>query len=100
MFNLSRSALAVVALTTDPECLFDATVDRLHQPYRAPSMPHSAELVAMLREHGYAAMVSGAGPSVLILGALPVTDDVVALAHDIGFATWPVEVAKGVEISW
>ena len=100
VFNLSRSALTVVALTTAPECLVDATVDRLHQPYRAPSMPQTAELVAALRKRGYAAMVSGAGPSVLILGALPVTDDVVALAHGIGFATWPVDVAQGVEISW
>ena len=100
VFNLSRSALTVVALTTAPECLVDATVDRLHQPYRAPSMPQSAELVAALRQRGYAAMVSGAGPSVLILGALPVTDEVVALAQGIGFATWPVDVAQGVEIAW
>ena len=100
VFNLSRSALAVVALTTAPECLIDATVDRLHQPYRAPPMPQSAELVVALRERGYAAMVSGAGPSVLVLSTDAVTDEVDALAHGIGFATWPVEIAEGVEISW
>ena len=66
-FNAARSALLVHALTTDPTRLFEATEDRLHQPYRAPTMPDSAALVARLRADGVPAVVSGAGPSVLAL---------------------------------
>ncbi len=44
-----------------------ATEDSLHQPYRASAMPRSAALLARLREAGIAAVISGAGPSVLAL---------------------------------
>jgi homoserine kinase len=47
--------------------LLAATEDRLHQPYRAAGMPATAALVAELRASGVAAVVSGAGPSVLAL---------------------------------
>lgn len=66
-FNASRAALLVHALTTDPSLLLAATEDRLHQEYRAPAMPATAALVEKLREAGLAAMVSGAGPTVLAL---------------------------------
>lgn len=66
-FNAARSALLVHALTTDPSLLHEATEDRLHQGYRAPTMPATAELVSRLRRAGVAAVVSGAGPSVLAL---------------------------------
>lgn len=65
--NVASAALLVHALTEDPSLLFEATVDRLHQPYRASSMAQSAALVAELRAAGIAAVVSGAGPSVLAL---------------------------------
>ncbi|GAA3254469.1 homoserine kinase [Dactylosporangium siamense] len=65
--NAGRAALLVHAITVDPSHLFVATEDRLHQGYRAPSMPGSAELVATLRKAGVAAVISGAGPSVLAL---------------------------------
>lgn len=65
--NAGRAALLVHAITVDPSHLFVATEDRLHQGYRAPSMPGSAELVASLRAEGVAAVISGAGPSVLAL---------------------------------
>jgi homoserine kinase len=45
--------------------LFDATEDFLHQPYRAAVMPRTADLLARLRAAGVAAVISGAGPSVL-----------------------------------
>lgn len=70
-FNASRSALLVYAMTKDPSLLFEATEDRLHQEYRAPGMPESAALVRELRDAGVAAVVSGAGPSVLALTKLP-----------------------------
>ena len=62
-----RSALLVEALTRRPDLLLPATEDRLHQAQRAPAMPATAELVARLRADGLAAVVSGAGPSVLVL---------------------------------
>ena len=68
-FNAARAALLVYALTTDPDLLLEATEDRLHQDYRAPGMPDTAGLVRRLREQGAAAVVSGAGPSVLVLRA-------------------------------
>jgi homoserine kinase len=65
--NAARAALLVHALTSEPELLYPATEDRLHQPYRAQGMPATAALVASLRADGVAAMISGAGPSVLAL---------------------------------
>jgi homoserine kinase len=65
--NAARSALLVAALTGAAEVLFAATEDFLHQPYRAAVMPHTAELVSRLRRAGLAAVVSGAGPAVLVL---------------------------------
>lgn len=66
-FNLSRSALLVVALTERPDLLMPATEDVLHQPQRAAAMPASAEYLAVLRRCGFAGVLSGAGPSVLAL---------------------------------
>ena len=65
--NSGRAALLIAALTATPELLLDATEDRLHQSYRAPAMPESIALVERLREKGVAAVVSGAGPTVLAL---------------------------------
>ncbi len=68
-----RAALAVEALTRRPDLLLPATEDRLHQPYRAPAMAATSDLLDRLRAAGAAAVVSGAGPSVLALlpGAQP-----------------------------
>jgi homoserine kinase len=68
-FNAGRAALLVAALTGRPEQLLLATEDRLHQGYRAPAMPESAELIAALRGDGHAAVLSGAGPTVLAMVA-------------------------------
>lgn len=62
-----RAALLVEALTRSPHLLLAATEDRLHQPHRAGAMPASAALLDGLRGAGHAAVVSGAGPSVLVL---------------------------------
>ncbi|MET8064033.1 homoserine kinase, partial [Micromonospora sp. NPDC005313] len=56
-----------VAASTTTVMLLPATVDRLHQDQRAPGMPASTALVAALRAAGVAAVVSGAGPTVLAL---------------------------------
>lgn len=67
-FNVSRAALLVHALSGWPELLFDATEDKLHQPYRADVMAAAMAMLRHLRDQGLAAVVSGAGPSVLVLG--------------------------------
>ncbi|MBH0055168.1 homoserine kinase [Salinibacterium sp. SWN139] len=71
VYNVSRAALLIAALTQSPEVLLEATGDRLHQDYRAAAMPQTTELIRMLRSHGHAAVVSGAGPSVLVLADDP-----------------------------
>jgi homoserine kinase len=65
--NAARSALLVAALTGAPQVLFEATEDFLHQPYRTDLMPETAGLLGALRREGAAAVVSGAGPAVLVL---------------------------------
>ncbi|GGQ39020.1 homoserine kinase [Couchioplanes azureus] len=74
-FNAGRSALLVHALGADPGLLFAATEDRLHQAYRAGGMPGTAALVDALRSLGVAAVVSGAGPTVLALSPVPADFD-------------------------
>lgn len=65
--NAGRAALLVAALGGRPELLLAATEDRLHQACRRPAMPVSLALVDALRAEGLAAVVSGAGPTVLVL---------------------------------
>ncbi len=74
VFTGGRAALGLYAFTARPDLLMAATEDRLHQPYRRPAYPVSAELVDTLRAAGVPAAISGAGPSVLALppgGGLP-----------------------------
>jgi homoserine kinase len=65
--SAGRAALLVEAVTRSPGLLLAATEDRLHQEQRAAAMPASASLLGDLRGAGHAAVVSGAGPSVLVL---------------------------------
>jgi homoserine kinase len=97
--NAARSALLVAALTRVPEVLFDATQDCLHQPYRAGVMPQTAALVSRLRAAGVAAVVSGAGPSVLALtvaGAPGWRDlvDSIAAETGIGWRISPLAIDR------
>jgi homoserine kinase len=75
-----RSALLIAALTGSPQHLLAATEDRLHQDYRAAAMPDSARLCGALRAAGLPAVVSGAGPSVLVLTRAGQQEAVAALA--------------------
>ncbi|MBI2243938.1 MAG: homoserine kinase [Nocardioides sp.] len=63
--DAGRTALLVAALAGQPEHLWLATRDYLHQDYRRPAMPESLALVDALRADGVPATVSGAGPTVL-----------------------------------
>ncbi len=77
-----RAALLVAAMTaSEPsrELLFAATRDWLHQEQRRSAMPATWSLLELLRADGLPAVVSGAGPSVLVLspqgpGSVPVAD--------------------------
>ncbi len=96
-----RAALLVHALTAEPGLLLPATDDWLHQGYREPAMPETAELIARLRARRIAAVVSGAGPSVAAFTDLDLAADVpqgwtlhrlavdIAGAAEIGLSTPP-----------
>jgi homoserine kinase len=71
----ARAALlATAVITSDASLLRTAMDDRLHQPYRLPLLPGTAELIATAYEHGAAgAALSGAGPSVLAICDSPMS---------------------------
>jgi homoserine kinase len=94
-FAAGRAALLVAALTGTPQALFDATEDRLHQSYREPAMPDSLRLVRELRAAGHAAVISGAGPTVLVLarGDVEVAEVVAAGPADWTLEALPVDAA-------
>ena len=71
IFNVSRSTLLIAALIQSPELLLAATEDKLHQNYRATAMPETDRLLQNLRKKGFPAVVSGAGPSILVLCSDP-----------------------------
>lgn len=73
--NTARGALLVHALTSDPSLLLPGTREWLHQDARRPSYAASMALVDVLREAGHAAVISGAGPSVLVLGTAETSDE-------------------------
>jgi len=70
VFNISRAALLVAALTTGQlDYLPLACADRLHQPYRLPLVPGMDVAVQRGLEAGALAVtLSGSGPTLLALG--------------------------------
>ena len=95
--NGARCGLLVLAMTARPDLLFPATEDRLHQGYRAAAMPQTLSVVQRLRASGHAAVISGAGPTVLVLGdpaeiGSPPRAEVVAdmISAAPGWAAWPL----------
>ncbi|WP_228386437.1 homoserine kinase [Ornithinicoccus halotolerans] len=72
-----RAALLVHAMTVDPSLLLDATQDWLHQEYRRRAYPTTMAAVDGLRAQGHAAVVSGAGPTVLVLARAAWAEQVV-----------------------
>src|SRR5450631_4508746 len=65
--NSGRAGLLVEAVTRRPDVSLAATREWLHQEQRRPAFPASMALVDVLRGKGHAAVISGAGPSVLVL---------------------------------
>ncbi|MFE3618293.1 homoserine kinase, partial [Streptomyces anulatus] len=97
-FNVSRAALAVVALTERPDLLMSATADRLHQAQRAPALPLTTQWIARLRAAGIAATVSGAGPTILALATEEFPDDLRKQAELDGLRVVEPGIADGVSI--
>ncbi|MFI6797818.1 homoserine kinase [Streptosporangium canum] len=87
--NAGRAALLIAALTERPEreLLLAATEDRLHQNYRAPAMPQSADLVQRLRGLGVPTVVSGAGPTILAFSTVDTQD---LIAPEVG-TDWHIQ---------
>ncbi|WP_270888492.1 homoserine kinase [Pedococcus sp. 5OH_020] len=96
--NSARAALLVQALTTQPEYLLDGTREWLHQEARRESFPESMASVDRLRAAGHAAVISGAGPSVLVLS----TRDRVSAVADLVDRQWrlldPGVPTKGAQV--
>lgn len=95
VFNVGHAAMAVVALTQDPDLLIVALQDRLHETARAGLVPGSAALLADLRHRQIPACLSGAGPSLL---AFEREDHIVGDLPDGWHAIRPGLRAKGVEV--
>ena len=107
-FNLSRAGILAAVLSGQNhvigagrnihELLMAATEDRLHQDYRRQSMQPSHALVTWLRGAGKAAVISGAGPTVLSLESID--PKVQADAQAAGWAVRPLKLAtSGLQIT-
>jgi homoserine kinase len=108
--NAARAALLVAVLTglaqpvddieTDDKqtdiatLLLAATDDRLHQQYRRTGMVATANLIAGLRSRGIAAVMSGAGPSVLVFASSDEVLDAAADALPKGWQGRPLAVDR------
>jgi len=95
-YNSARAALLVHAMRHAPEHLLAATQERLHQEARRQSYPHSMELVDRLRRDGHAAVISGAGPSVLVLSTTSRVDEVLSMGVRPWLALTPGVPEEGV----
>ena len=58
----------MLALNGRRDLLMEGTEDRLHQDYRRGVLPETMKLIDRLRAEGHPAVISGAGPTVLVLG--------------------------------
>lgn len=98
-FNVSRTALMTVALQDNPDLLWEGTRDRMHQNYRAEVLPITAEWVNRLRNLGYPAFLSGAGPTIMVLSTEPVDRDLLDEAQGRGIRVLEMDVAGPVEVT-
>lgn len=96
--NSGRAALFVHALAMEPDLLHDATREWLHQDYRSTAMPDSADLLGLLRGRGHAAVLSGAGPTVMVLGRADAMD-ALAGENQLGFEVIRASVGRGASVT-
>ncbi len=97
-FNVSRTAVMTIALQHDPSLLWEGTRDRLHQTYRAEVLPITAEWVNRLRNLGYPAFLSGAGPTIMVLSTEDVDQKLKDEAIERGIRVLELEVAGPVQV--
>ena len=88
-----------VALRTNPELLWEGTRDRLHQPYRADALPVSAEWVNRLRNRGYAAYLSGAGPTIMVLSTEDLPAEIIDTATSEGLRVRTLPIAGPIQVN-
>lgn len=103
--NIGRTALVVEALRSgDRELLYQAMVDRLHQPYRLPLIPGAQDALQHAWQRGVPAALSGAGPAII---AFPGEErEAITYAMQAAFAaaglrtrTWVLDISQeGVQI--
>jgi homoserine kinase len=76
VFTAARAALLGASIAARDTSLFAASNDdRLHEPYRAASAPHLAELRADLPDGVLGATLSGSGPTVIVWAERDVSDE-------------------------
>ncbi|RUS47667.1 homoserine kinase [Cohnella sp. AR92] len=96
VFNVSHSSLLTAALATGRlDLLRHAMRDKLHQPYRAALVPGMDVILRDAADHGaLGAVLSGAGPTLLLLADSAVSDR----EEMIRFVT-EVMAEKGIEVT-
>ncbi|THH28429.1 hypothetical protein EUX98_g5756 [Antrodiella citrinella] len=99
VFNLQRLAVLTTALAQeppDPELIYEAMKDRVHQPYRKtliPGLPEVTSNITPLSHPGLLGIcLSGAGPTILALA----TDGYEKIAEDARI----IFREKGIEVDW
>jgi homoserine kinase len=86
VFTGARAALLGASIASGDARLFAASHDdRLHEPYRAATAPHLAELRADLPAGALGATLSGSGPTVIVWSERDISDDLRARypRHDV-----------------
>ncbi|KAF8922148.1 homoserine kinase [Mucidula mucida] len=99
VFNLQRLAVLTTALAQsppDPELIYEAMKDRIHQPYRKTLIPGLPEVTSMITPSSHPGLLgiclSGAGPTILALA----TSGFEAIAEDAR----AIFKERGIEIDW
>jgi homoserine kinase len=95
--NAGRAAMLIHALGRAPGLLYEATADWLHQTQRAGVMAESAAALERLRAERLPAVISGAGPTILVLGREPEVERAVELGVE-GFTPHRLQVGIGARI--
>ncbi|MGH2977160.1 MAG: homoserine kinase [Gaiellaceae bacterium] len=76
VFTVARAALLGASIASGDASLFAASHDdRLHEPHRAATAPHLAELRADLPDGSLGATLSGSGPTVIVWAERDLSDE-------------------------
>ncbi|TCD68805.1 hypothetical protein EIP91_009672 [Steccherinum ochraceum] len=99
VFNMQRLAVLTTALAQDPpdpELIYEAMKDRIHQPYRKTLIPGLPEVTSRITPSSHPGLLgiclSGAGPTILALA----TDGFHKIAEDAR----SIFREKGIEVDW